>query len=388
MLSGCTAFKAPKTLFIAIGAPKETFVDDTREIRLFLDTYTEAFQRSNPDTKIVYLSYPYKQFLKEIEADSSLNLGPDLFIPNQITAPILLERNLTATVPQQQYFDKIYSPRIKSKAKANKNYTYIPWLIDTQVACFNKTKIAESPTTVEDLEVLSADGKKIGLASTPFELSWTAGTQGAISEFSSLGTTTKREQAYPAIQKWLQWLRRVASYQNISFHKDARELSTKLKQNELDWITCFGSQIKELRSTMGHNLGIAALPNGEVSKASPRYAIWGFALGKDSSKMQREMAMKLIKASVNDIAQRKIELDDRGLLAANKNVSVPSQSSKTLAALNTSFYEQSKTYQDEQNGLRLYSQKFPPLYKTLKDLINGYLNVEEALKIITTPQTE
>ena len=388
LLSGCTAIKAPKTLFITFGASKESFESDTKQVRLFLNTYTEAFQRSNPDTRIVFISYPHRHFFEQIEKDSKLNLGPDLILIDNNYAGALLARNLTTTLPKQQYFDSIYSSRIQAIAKTNSGYTFAPWLIDVQIACFDKTKIEVPPTTIQELEALSARGKKIGLASHTPDLGWTAGTQGAISEFSSLGSMTTAKKKYPAIKKWLQWLQRAAFYQNISFHKDSKELALKLKRNELDWITCWGGQLKDLETTMGHSLGIAALPNGATSKAYPGFVSYGFALGKNSSPKQRAMAMKFIQTDVNKVAQRKLQLDNVGFLAANKNVSVPPESSRTLAALNTSFNDQRQSYRKDQDGLKLYAQKFPQLNRTLEDLINGYLDVNEAVKLITTPQTK
>ncbi len=388
LLNGCTAIKAPKTLFITFSAPRNYYENDTKEIRSFIDTNTEAFQRSNPDIRIVYISYPDRHFFKQIESDRGLNLGPDLIVTEQSTAPKLLERKLSAILPEQQYFDSIYSPRIQSISKTTSGYTFAPWIIDTQIACFNKSKIDKSPATINDLEVLSASGKKIGLASNPLELAWTAGTQGAISEFSLLGRTTTGRESYPAIKKWLKWIERAALYQNISFNKDSRELVTKFKKKELDWIPCWGGHLKDLKATMGHNLGVAALPNGETTKAYPGFVSFGFALGVNSSPTQREMAMKFIKTDVNNIAQRKFQLNNIGLLAANKNVSIPPESSKALTAIDTAFNDQRQSYQKDQEGLRLYEQKFPQLNRTLEDLINGYLNVNEALKIITIQQTE
>ena len=100
------------------------------------------------------------------------------------------------------------------------------------------------------------------------------------------------------------------------------------------------------------------------------------------------MAMKFIKTDVNDIAQRKIQLDDIGILAANKNVSIPPESSRKLAAVNASFNEQSQSYANELPGLDRYGKQNPHLGRTLGDLINGYLNVNEALTMITKPRME
>ena len=125
-----------------------------------------------------------------------------------------------------------------------------------------------------------------------------------MSELSSLGSEVTARPSYPSIQKWLQWLQRAALYQNISFHKEARELAKKLKENELNWVTCWGSQLRELKQAMGNRLGVAALPNGPTSKASPYVFIYGFSLGRNSSPTQRRMAMKFIRTNVNPIAQK------------------------------------------------------------------------------------
>ena len=388
LLTSCTNIKAPKTLFITFSAQQENFRDDTAQALSFLNTYTEAFQHSNPDTNIVYITYPSRQFANQIAKDSKLNLGPDLMLTSQFEAQELLSRNLTSSLDNQQYFDSIYNTRIQSTATVNGNYTFAPWLINTQIACFDNTKIETSPNTIEELEALSASGVKIGLASNYIELLWSAGSLGAISELSSLGRGSTGDQPYPAMEKWLKWLEKAALYQNISFHKDGRELGNKLKGKELHWVTCWGSQLEDLKKTMGHTLGVAALPNGATSKAFPIYWIYGFSLGKNSSQTQRKMAMKFIKTAVNNIAQRKIQLDDVGFLAANKNVAIPPESSRRLSALNISFNEQSKSYSEEQPGLERYVSQNPQFARALGDLIDGYLNVNEAFRLITTPQTE
>ena len=388
LLSSCSAIKAPKTLFITYGAQREFYESDTEQTRIFLNTYTEAFQNSNPDTRVVFISYPNNKFFNQLTGDDRLNLGPDLIITFPNLATELIDRNLTTEIPNKKYLDSLYSQRIQSRARTTNGYTFAPWIISTQIACFDKTKIETFPKTTEDLEALSASGKKIGLASNPFELIWTAGTQGAIAELSSLGKTTRRGQTYPAIRKWLQWLQQAALYQNISFHKSFRELATKFKDKELDWVTCWGSQLREFKQAMGNRLGVAPLPNGAMSKALPAFRIFGFSLGRNSSPTQRRMAMKFIRTSVNPVAQRKLQLDNIGWLAANKNVSIPPESSKELAALNSSFNEQSASYSREWPELLRYGQKNPQLGRTLEDLINGYLDVNEAVKMITTPHTK
>ena len=388
LLSSCASLKAPKTLFITYKTDEKYFRTETSQIRSFLNKYTEAFQRSNPDVNVVFINYKSKNFYDQITRDTSLNLGPDLVITEQDSAPKLFARDLITTLPSQQYFNATYSQRTQSRAKTKAGYLFAPWLINTQFACFNKTKINDPPSTIQELEELGASGKRIGLAANLFELTWTAGTQGAISEFSSLGRGITTNQAYPGIQAWLQWLQRAALYKNISFHEDGKELSLKLQNNELDWITCWGGTLLEdLKKTMGNNLGVAALPNGSRSKAFPPQVFYGFSLGKNSSQSQRTTALKFIKSNVNIVAQRKIQLDDLGFLAANQNVSIPPEISKIQSAINTSYNKQWQSYSKEEPGLQSYGERYGDPSKTIADLIDGSLDVDEALKILTTPQT-
>ena len=399
LLSSCASLKPPKTLFITYGADAERFEEDTAQLTKFFDKYTKEFQRSNPSINVVFITYKVSEFANQIARDSSVNLGPDLVITDQYSADVLLARGLVTTLPNQQYFDNAYNQRIQATAKTNAAYMFAPWLINTQIACFNKTKIEKSPSTIQELEAISASGKRIGLAYNAYELIWTAGAQGAIPELSFLGSANTTKQAYPGIQAWLQWLRRAAFYQNISFHENSRELSKKLKNNELDWTTCFGgSQLEDLKKTMGNKLGVAALPNGSTSIAFPTYYVYGFSLGKNSSQSQRTMALKFIKTNINTIAQRKIQLDDQGLLAANQNVSIPPESSKNLTAINTSFNEQAGTYTKEWQGImgwlapeatdsKNYLKRYFQISNALRDLTNGYLSTEEAFEIITNTPT-
>ena len=398
LLTSCASIKAPKTLFITYDVGEENFKEESAQTRIVLDKFFERFKKSNPDINLVYINYKSKNFYGQIAKDNTLDLGPDLVIVNQFNSTELIARRLTSDLPKQQFFDSIYSPRMQADAKINNKYTYAPFAISTQIACFNRTTIKKSPSTIDELKKISASGKKIGLSSDLYELIWTAGTQGAISELSSLGSESASGSTYPAIQKWLQWIDSAALYKNISFHKNSRDLGEKLKNNDLDWMACWGEQLEDLETTMGNNLGVSALPNGTTSKAFPTNLIYGFALGKNSSPIQREMAMKFIKANVNRIAQRKLQLDDTGLLAVNQNVSIPPESSKRLMAINTSFYEQRQNYSKEWPGIfrwlvpeaensKKRGRRYAQLSRTLTDFTNGYIDIDEAVKIITNNQT-
>ena len=400
-LSSCSSLKAPNTLFITYAVNINNFKDDKAQVELFLEKHTEAFQRSNPETQIIYITYPFRKLIEQITLDSRLNLGPDLIIVSGVSGirpPELRDGNLTSILPDKQYFDAIYNSQIQSTAKENGDYSFAPWIVSTQLACFNNTKIKKSPNTIQELEELSASGYKVGLASRPGDLIWSAGTQGAIAELSSIdGQITGVQQQYPAIRGWLEWLRKAALYQNIYFEPQELLLEN-FKNDKLDWVTCKSEHIRNLRDKMGNTLSFAALPNGSKAKAAPVIITYGFALGKNSSPAQRRMALKFIKTNVNTIAQRKLQLSNTGFLAANQNVSIPPKSSRELNALNTSLNEQSKFYSKEWPGVYRWigaleknsqrsAYRYKQLISALSELTDGYLSVNEAFKIITSTTT-
>ncbi len=393
VLCSCSNIKAPNTLFISYAVDDSSFKDEAPKIQSRIDEYTEAFQSSYPETRLVYITYPSSKFIQQIEADANLNLGPDLIITDASTAGELRKRNLTTTLPDKQYFQAIYGSRFQWATNADDEYTFAPWLLDPQIACFNNIKVKKSPTTVQELENLSASGRKVGLSSEPGNLIWTAGSKGAIAEISSLGNQVASNQTFPAIRSWLEWLRKAALYNNIDFHDNPRDLVKNLQNNKLDWSTCWGIEIDELKSKMGNKLSVAALPNGLTSKASPPIRIYGFTLGRNSSKSQRKMALKFIKTNVNTVSQRNLQLGESGLLAANQNVSIPPQSSKQLNALETSLDEQSYHYEKEWPGVVRWlfpekdSEDSPNRYRqlsnTFAEFTNGYLGINETMKILT-----
>ena len=86
LLTSCTNLTAPKTLFVTFGASEENFKDDSEQIRTVLNKYTEAFQRLNPDTNVVWINYKANRILEQITKDSALNLGPDVVITEQYFA--------------------------------------------------------------------------------------------------------------------------------------------------------------------------------------------------------------------------------------------------------------------------------------------------------------
>ena len=84
---------------------------------------------------------------------------------------------------------------------------------------------------------------------------------------------------------------------------------------------------------MGNRLGVAPLPDGVTSAASPINPIRVLALGRNSTPRARQAAIAFSEFTVNPLVQWAITLGSYTVLPVNRHVSIPVSSSQTLATL-------------------------------------------------------
>jgi len=121
---------------------------------------------------------------------------------------------------------------------------------------------------------------------------------------SSLRGKQPTEQQTQRLVSWLSWLRDASYQQNVMFLRDQATLRKQLISGQLHWISCWTSQLPELREAMKGNLGITSLPAGPAASASPisKLQVWG--LGRNSSPRQRQTAEELMQFIVQPWAQK------------------------------------------------------------------------------------
>ena len=387
LLSGCSsANKQANTLYIAYSLPENEFNQSRKElIENRIKAFTQLFQQTNPDTRVVTVAYKANRMKRQIIEDSRLNLGPDLIFGGSADLDIYYQDSLVNSFPNSPPWTQQYDDVIKALFTVNENLFAAPYAIIPQVACYNNKVVKQPPKTIQELVKLGASGVRIGLATNPIDIFWTAGSTGAIPEISSLVTKQNQNKEPLKIKEWLTWLRQAAYYQNISFYSNQAQLSNDLTSNNLDWISCNSFQASVMKEKMGEQLSITILPNGVQTKAFTWPFISAFYLGDNSSPTQRALALSYVKSNTNAVGQRQLMLRNEELLPANKNVDIPNESSKTLKALNDSWNEQSLSYLEEWPMIIQYlstSQNYLDVKKALAELTSGVLSVEEAEQIL------
>jgi maltose-binding protein MalE len=322
---------------------------------------------------------------RQIKEDSKLNLGPDLILSTGDHLKSFYRDSLISAFPNSPQWTQQYTDVIKNLSIFNSKLLFAPVAILPQVSCYNNKTIKQPPKTIQELVELSASGVRIGLATNPSQIFWTAGSTGAIPEISSLLNKKNRNKPKPKIKEWIKWLRQAAYYQNISFYSQQSELVNELAANNLDWVTCDSFQAKNLKETMGKQLSIAILPDGIQTKAFAWPLVFAFGLGTDSSPTQRALALNYVKANTNSVGQRQVMLRSEAFLPTNQAVDIPNQSSQTLKAFNHSWNTQSLSYLNEWSMISQYlgtAKDYLTVNKILTELTSGIISTDEAVQIL------
>ncbi|MDA9761953.1 hypothetical protein N9C84_02670 [Desulfobacterales bacterium] len=388
LLSGCSSANKPaQTLYIAYPIADNEFTQSSKErIEKQLSFFNQLFLKTNPNTRVVTVAYKANTMVREIKEDSKLNLGPDLIISYDSMLRTLYQDSLTSAFPNSSQWTQQYDNVIKNFSIVDNKLSFAPAIIFPQVSCYNNKTVKQPPKTIQELVKLGASGVRIGLATSPIHIFWTAGSTGAIPEISSLVNKKNQNKPKPKIKEWITWLRQAAYYQNISFYSQQSELIDKLASNNLDWITCDSFQALAIKEIMGEQLSVATLPDGVQTKAFAWPFVYGFGLGTDSSPTQRALALSYVKANTNAVGQRQAMLRSEGFLPTNQAVDIPNQSSQTLNAYNDSWNTQSLSYLKEWPMIIQYiatSQNYLAIDKTLTELTSRTISVEDAVQALT-----
>ena len=387
LLSGCSSANKPaQTLYIAYPIPDNEFTQSSKErIEKQLSLFNQQFLKTNPNTRVVTVAYKGNTMHRQIKEDSKLNLGPDLILGPTSMLQAFYRDSLISAFPNSSQWTQQYDDVIKNMSIVDNKLSFAPAIIFPQVSCYNNKTVKQPPKTIQELVKLGASGVRIGLATSPIHIFWTAGSTDAIPEISSLVNKKNQNKPKPKIKEWITWLRQAAYYQNISFYSQQSELINELAANNLDWITCDSFQALRIKETMGEQLSVAILPDGIQTKAFAWPFVFGFGLGTDSSPTQRALALSYVKANTNAVGQRQAMLRSEGFLPTNQAVDIPNQSSQTLKAYNHSWHTQSRSYLNEWPMIIQYlgtAKNYLTVDKTLTELTSGIISNDEAVQIL------
>lgn len=334
-LTGCVPGRElPNLLYIVGGSNSDQSItgDLMLEFRERLELLAGGYRNLQPSTRFQMAIYPEDAMVAEIGRRNKAGLGPDLLLVKGDTALQLLRVGLVDPFPASPSQLTQFNPEDLNRLKdSHGRLAGLPVLIQTQVACFNNKRIGAPPASLQELLNAGASGKRVGLTLDPYNLFWSLGSLGAINAFKqALAGQTPTPNERQAIKDWFTWLQNANSQQRITFYATQQEMEAEFIAQRLDWIPCRSTSLIQLRRSLGNDLGVAPLPDGEGQRASPINRLRVIALGRNSTGAARQRAVAFSRYSINPFTQRRLTLGSQTVLPANRFVQVPVQSSQVL----------------------------------------------------------
>ena len=303
--SGRTPIKLLRVARIMPTNEKVTTVDSSRD-RKRLSSFQNNLWDVVPGLRIQPALYSEAAVQSELERQTFSGLGPDLVMGDARVIQELSEAKLLDTVPITPEQRNAIAPGLLERVTNSRGeVTGLPVSQYIQLACFDKRKLKEPPATLALMSKQSGEGQVFGITQNFEDLYWSmSGFKAGSALVRSLRGQQPTAQQTQNLVRWLSWLRDASYQQNVMFLRNQATLRKQLIGGQLHWISCWTSQLPQLREAMKDNLGVTSLPAGPAAPATPisKLQVWG--LGRNSSPRQRQTAEELMQFIVQPWAQK------------------------------------------------------------------------------------
>ena len=275
--------------------------------------FQQQLKEMQPGIKLHPSIYPEESLARALKTQTNSGLGPDLVIADSNQALSLLAMGLTDPIKLTKEHQNLINPAALERVKTgNGSLAGQPVSQYLQLACFDKRKLKKAPKTLKELSEASGTGTVFGMVTNLQDLYWSLGSFGAGEALTaSLAGQKVTVAAHERLTEWMRWLKESSYQQNIVFLRNQAALRKAFIEGEMNWISCWSSQLPQLREKLKDHLGIAPLPSGEFGRATPITRLQVWALGKNSSRRQRAESLNLLDFMVQPWAQKTYALKYR-----------------------------------------------------------------------------
>ncbi len=332
-----TPFKGETLVWVEI--PLGLTPEQSNNFKGIVNDSMKQFTKLNPDVRISMKFVPADEQLSDFSQKIFRGAGPDIFAVHLLREkiPLLIRSGYLNSIDENDLdLSQFRAESLQQVSYQGKLYG-IPLRLVTQVLCYNKNKVQETPETLDDLILQARRGYSVGLYSDFAYAFWGTGAFGG-QLFDQSGRIVLGEN--PGWAQWMQWLKNAQYEPNLYLIDDVETLQRAFIQEKLSYITCSSGWLPLLAEALGENkLGVALLPGRENQPATPNLSAMGLIFNRASSRNQRQLALKLAQFLSNAQYQQKIQVKAPFLIPVNKNAKVDFSLFPQQAVL----FEQSKT---------------------------------------------
>jgi hypothetical protein len=360
LLSGC-GFDGNNGIFglgssitvLAELSSKADPIEQARVQKVLLDEIKE-FKRINPELSIRYRAIPSDRLEEEINYRTKRGLGPDvLLLASNRDLISLKKKGYISPVVLSTQEQSNFRPSILKNLRFRGQQLAVPLMVIPALACFDRTRLPQSPQTLAAIIRLSQQGHSFGLNSSSDGLDVIISAFGITMNPSKMKPASDQNQVLQA----LQWYREANLQPHVSFVDNEEELRQGLVAGYFEWVPCYSGWLPSLQKALGPRLGIAVLPAGPAGPTKPliRMPLWVF--GAQSSKRQRYFAKQFVMFTANVVNQRDMALRLETMLPVNPSIELPIKAYPRLAVMDAAMKNSTLTTLEQKQYLLLNAKK-------------------------------
>ncbi len=330
MLSGCriTAPEAKERLQgrLLIWHPFEGKEAET--LNSILDNYRELY----PQVKIVAEFFREKLISEQFRQQSSSGLGPDLMISSYLDMIPLIRAGVLQNLNEYNLDLSSYLPRPISQVTYNDKLYGLPFSLNTQVLCYNKTKVERPLKTLPEMITEAEAERQIAVTSNFLDTFW--GVQIFRPKPKSTTEEIERIFDYQAWANWLEWLQLAQKDPNFILADERSTLDRVFAEGKLAYYVCKSEEISDLQATLGvDKFGVTTLPGAGNRAAGPLLYTKAIIFNQVSPTSTTKLALQLAGFLTNAEQQTRLALQTESLIPANSKVKLDRRLSPIQAVL-------------------------------------------------------
>ncbi len=297
----------------------------------------EEFKGLYPQVQIFVRYFSPEESIELFELHAKRGDGPDMLLAHSSYQIVQLIKNkeLRAIDEFEINYSQFSDETIKQVRYKDKTYG-LPMYLSTQLLCYNKDKVKQTPKTLQKLIEQARKGYSVGLVSSFAETFWGTGIFGG-KLFDDSGRFALSEGGGWA--RWMEWLIEAKNEPNFILSKKREVLQQAFVEGKLAYLTCSSQLIPYFIETMGPNkLGVSLLPAEANQPATPLLQVGVSFFNSDSTLNQTRLALKLAKFLSNREQQEQTQAAIH-FIPSNQNVTLNRQ----LFPLRAMMQDQAKT---------------------------------------------
>ena len=300
-----------------------------------LNSMLAKYRELYPKINIVDEFFPEEDIKEQFNVQARSGLGPDLMISSYEDMIPMIRVGALENLNDYNLDLSSYLPRPIRQVTLNGNLYGLPFALNTQVLCYNKTKVERPLETLPEIITEAKADRQIAITSNFLDTLW------GMEIFRSQSKNTKESNLFDpqAWAHWLEWLRYVQKDPHIILADENSSIDQAFAKGNLAYYVCHSEEISNIQATLGADkLGVATLPRAGNRTAAPLLYTKAIVFNEVSSKTTTKLALQLAAFLTNVEQQTKLALETESLIPVNSKVNLDRRLSPIQAVL----YAQSK----------------------------------------------